>query len=102
MIEFPLSRPLLPDSRETFNVYLAGKKSWEVMATARLFVSLDQKSSRLRCVGGAAKPNPALEPTPGLPAVSGTEYPSLQILAGQMSLRDPDEVATLADQAGFR
>jgi len=41
------------------------------------------------------------EPMAGVPAVSATEYQSLQILSGQMVLRKAEEIATLADQAGL-
>jgi len=42
------------------------------------------------------------DPLAGVAAVSSTEYESLQILAGRMSLRGADEVATLADRTRFR
>jgi SAM-dependent methyltransferase len=41
------------------------------------------------------------EPAPDLPAVGETEFESLRELAGRMTLRAADEVATLAEGAGF-
>jgi SAM-dependent methyltransferase len=42
------------------------------------------------------------DPMPGLAPVSSTGYESLQALGSLMSLRSAQEVATIADQAGFR
>jgi hypothetical protein len=42
------------------------------------------------------------EPSPGVTAVSSSGYESLQVLAERMSLRDAEEVAMMAERAGFR
>jgi SAM-dependent methyltransferase len=42
------------------------------------------------------------QPAADQPAVTDTGHPSLQVLAGQMRLRDAKQVATLAGQCGLR
>jgi SAM-dependent methyltransferase len=42
------------------------------------------------------------EPAPGVAAVSSTGYASLRSLSGRMTLRNIDEVAALAGEAGLR
>ncbi len=41
------------------------------------------------------------EPVAGVSTVTATCYQSLQLLAGRMSLRSAEEVASLAEQTGF-
>jgi trans-aconitate methyltransferase len=42
------------------------------------------------------------EPMPHLPAVSASDYASLQLLAGHLTLRSADEVVVLAVRSGLR
>ena len=41
------------------------------------------------------------DPVASVSTVSATWYPSLHLLAGRMSLRSAEEVASLAEQTGF-